>query len=161
MENWALIKEFPEYRVSDRGRVRKDGDRGFLQHHINQREIVYVSLRAAGFQYNRSVAKLVAEAFLQKPNENFDSVINMDGDRSNVEVSNLLWRPRWFAYQYHRQFNHNKIHSPKKIVDLDTGMVFDNSYECAIACGLLEAEIIINIMNNEKMWPTGQHLAFV
>ena len=62
----------------------------------------------------------------------FDTPINLDGDRHNNRVENLTWRPRWFAIKYNQQFRHpyeNPI--PARIMDLKTGEVSENSFQCA------------------------------
>ena len=66
--------------------------------------MVFVGLFRDQEQYKRSVALLVAKAFLKQPSEFFDTPINLNGDRLDNQVINLMWRPRWFAIKYNRQF---------------------------------------------------------
>ncbi len=101
-EIWRPIEAFPGYSVSDHGRIRADKSGRILQLNLNQYGLVQVGLMREGVQYHRSVPLLVARAFLEPPFEPFDTPINLDGDRHNNHVDNLVWRPRWFAIRYNQ-----------------------------------------------------------
>jgi hypothetical protein len=69
MEIWKVIKEFPDYEVSDLGRVKSNkkgsGSRvSFLKHNDNGRGYKQVSLRHSGVVKNMFVHRLVADAFI-------------------------------------------------------------------------------------------------
>ena len=156
-ENWKEIEYFPEYSVSDHGRVRADNSGRIMALNENQYGVVQVGLMRDGKQFHRSVPLLVAKAFLPSVHGPFDTPINMDGDRHNNRLENLTWRPRWFAIKYNRQFRYpyeNPIMSP--IVDLKTNEVSENSLECAKRYGLLEQDLVLSILNRTYVWPTYQ-----
>lgn len=162
MENWREIDFFPGYSVSDQGRVRADKTGRILSLSENQYGLIHVGLMKDGVQYHRSVPLLVARAFLLQDNELFDTPINLDGDRHNNRLENLLWRPRWFAIRYNQQFRQpyeNPITS--RIVDLKTGETSENSMECAQRYGLLEQDLVLSILNRTYVWPTYQEFAIV
>ena len=106
-EQWADLDEegFPNYAVSDFGRVaRKDHDH-ILTPAKNQRGIRFVTLYHKGTRKQVMVSTLVAQHFLEDPpNEHMISVLHKDGDRDNNRADNLVWRPRWYINKYHRQF---------------------------------------------------------
>ena len=159
-EHWKNIPHFPEYSVSNFGNVRTDKTGRILSVSPNQFGVVQVGLMREGVQYHRSVPLLVAKAFLPIKPGPFDTPINLDGDRSNNHVDNLVWRPRWFAVKYNRQFRYpyyNRIDSP--IVDKKSGAISENSFECAKYYGLLEEEIVIAILNKTYVWPTYQEFS--
>jgi hypothetical protein len=161
-ENWRKIDSFPGYSVSDHGRVRADKTGRFLSLSQNQYGLVHVGLMKEGLQYHRSVPLLVARAFLLQDNLLFDTPINLDGDRHNNRLENLLWRPRWFAIRYNQQFRQpyeNPITS--RIVDLKTGEISENSAHCAQRYGLLEQDLVLSIMNRTYVWPTYQEFGIV
>jgi len=161
-ENWKTIEMFPEYSVSDRGRIRSDKSGRILSLNVNQYGVVQVGLMHDGVQYHRSVPLLVAKAFLPREAEPFDTPINLDGDRHNNQVENLMWRPRWFAIRYNQQFRHpyeNPISS--RIIDLATNEVSENSIECAQRYGLLEQDLVLSILNRTYVWPTYQRFGLV
>lgn len=161
-EYWKDIDGFPEYAVSNWGRIRSNKSGRILSTSPNQFGVVQVGLMRDGVQYHRSVPLLVAKTFLPVKPDPFDTPINLDGDRHNNRVDNLLWRPRWFAIKYNRQFRyryHNSIMNP--IVDKKTGEISQNSFECAVTYGLLEEEIVIAILNKTYVWPTYQEFTIL
>lgn len=157
-ENWKEIPEFPGYIVSDQGRVRNaDYDRPKIPSQ-NQSGVMHVLLMRNTMQYRRSLAKLVAEAFLEAPPRwDFTTLIHLDGQRSNCSADNLVWRPRWFARRYHRQFEpgaHRGFDEP--VVEVHSGETFETSWEAALKYGLLDEEIKIAALNRTYVFPTGQ-----
>lgn len=158
-ELWKTIDGFDNYSVSNFGRVRSNWSERILITYANQSGTEQVGLMLNGKQYHRSVSLLVAKAFIPQPSGPFDTPINLDGNRSNNHVDNLVWRPRWFAIKYNKQFKEEipyefQINVP--IEDMKTGEVTKNSFECAKKYGLLENEIIMGIVNNITVWPTYQ-----
>lgn len=169
MTEWRVIQEFPHYSVSDTGFVRKDGpNERIMARLVNQRGIVNVGLTKNGVQYKRSVAHLVAQAFVPVIDRTavgnvynikvptFDTPIHLDGDKFNNGAWNLAWRPRWFALKYLRQFREGPQGFGRPIQDMETEQIFPNSFAAAIANGLLEREVVISIMTKNYTWPTFQ-----
>lgn len=156
-ETWRTIDLFPEYSVSNFGNVRSNKSGRILSTSPNQYGVVQVGLMKDGVQYHRSVPLLVAKGFLPIHPGPFDTPINLDGDRLNNHVDNLVWRPRWFAIRYNRQFRHpTDMRIDRPIVDIKTGEISNGSLECAKRYGLLEEEIAIAILNKTYVWPTYQ-----
>jgi hypothetical protein len=156
-ENWKPIELFPGYSVSDWGRVRSNKSGRILAVTPNQSGVIQVGMMRNGVQYHRSVPLLVAKAFLEQPSGPFDTPINLDGDRRNNHVDNLIWRPRWFAIKYNQQFRYpydRPIDSP--IIDLKTRELCENSLDCAKKYGLLEQDLVLSILNRTYVWPTYQ-----
>jgi hypothetical protein len=159
-EQWITIYEFSDYSVSNYGRVRSDKTGRILSLSQTQFGLVNVGMMRNGVQYHRSVPLLVARAFLPIRPGPFDTPINLDGDRYNNRVDNLIWRPRWFAIKYNRQFRY-PYHNPitTSIVDVKSGEVSLDSFECAKRYGLLEEEVVISVLNRTYVWPTYQEFA--
>lgn len=161
-ELWEPIPLFPDYSVSNFGRVRSDKSERILSLNLTQYGLVQVGMMREGVQRHRSVPLLVAKAFVPEPGGPFDTPINLDGDRWNNHVDNLLWRPRWFAIKYNQQFRYpypNPIHEP--LVDLKTGVVSANSRACSRQYGLLEQDLVLSILNRTYVWPTYQEFGVV
>jgi hypothetical protein len=161
-EHWREIELFSGYSVSDHGRIRSDRWDKYLSLNENQYGLVQVGLMRGGVQHHRSVPLLVAKAFLPLIPGPFDTPINLDGDRHNNHVNNLMWRPRWFAIKYNQQFRHpydRSISSP--IMDVKTGEISKNSFECFMRYGLLEKDLVLSILNRTYVWPTYQEFAVV
>lgn len=154
-EIWVKIQDFPNYSISSEGRVRNDHRKTIVRTSLTQQGGVKVSI---GNQYERrtlSVKLLVAETFVDGYSDRFDTPINLDGDLSNNSASNLVWRPRSFAWRYKRQF----INLPEDvyygpIVDRDTGIVFENILEAAKTYGLIFSDVHRSLVNKVPAWPT-------
>ena len=156
-EQWRLIEGFENYSVSDYGRVRSEKSGRVLALSMNQFGVVCVGMMNDGTQRHRSVPLLVAQAFIPRPFDPFDTPINLDGNRWNNRVDNLAWRPRWFAIKYNQQFRDRypfPIFAP--LQDIKTGEISKNSLECAMQYGLLEKDVVLSIMNRTYVWPTYQ-----
>lgn len=147
---WMQIEEFPEYSVSYEGHIQK-GTR-LVPTRLNNQGFLMVTLSEDKRQFTRSVSLLVAKAFLDPPpNSSFNSVIHLDGDRSNVNFENLMWRPRWFAQQFHKQFERKPYtEEPYYVVDTDEVMTMR---EAAMKYGLLEKKIFLGVYNHQPVWP--------
>lgn len=157
MEEWSRIPDFPDYSVSNTGRVRNDDTGRILTLLRNQHGIVHVGLYRDSVQYKKAVAPLVAAAFLPAPSAGtFDTPINRDGDRSNNDVSNLLWRPRWFATKYFQQFHNGERGFDVPVVETKTEEWFPTSWPAAIRYGLLDREIMVATIGRTYVWPTYQ-----
>jgi hypothetical protein len=157
MENWRPIPLFPDYSVSDHGRVRSDKFERILALNENQYGVVQVGLMRNGEQRHRSVPLLVAKAFLPEDNGPFDTPINLDGDRHNNHIDNLVWRPRWFAVKYNQQFRYPaEYHISSPIIHFKSGEISENSFECAKKYGLLEKDLVFAILNHTYVWPLYQ-----
>ncbi len=161
-ERWSQIKHFPEYSVSDHGRIRADKSGRILALSENQFGLVQVGMMHNGQQRHRSVPLIVARTFIPIPPGPFDTPINLDGDRHNNHVDNLVWRPRWFAIKYNQQFQYPYEHSiMEPLIDLKTGEVSENSFECAKTYGLLEYDLVMSVLNRTYVWPTYQEFGFL
>lgn len=159
MEQWVQIPEFPNYSIGDQGHVRNDETGYFLAKQVNQRGLVNVGLNRNGIQYKRSVPLLVAQAFVPLADtysEEFDTPINVDGDRLNNAAWNLMWRPYWFAVKYVQQFKRPPRGFRTPIEEVTTGEKFDTSWDAAVKYGLLDFDIFLATMNRTFVWPTFQ-----
>jgi hypothetical protein len=157
-ERWAPIEGFPLYEVSDRGRVRNVKTGHIKIPQINQAGIVNVLLVARGEQSRRSVAVMVAEAFLPEPPQTWNATpINMDGDRTNNWVDNLEWRPRWFAIRYHQQFHRGVARGFRGGVQhIESGEIFDDVRDAAMKHGMLVEDVIVSAHSSAPVFPSWQ-----
>lgn len=159
MEEWRIIPDFPKYSVSNYGNVRQDDFDRIIHPRQNQYGGVYVGLMRQVVQHSRSLPLLVADMFIPRPSglEKFDTPINLNGDRFNCHVDNLMWRPRWFARMYNHQFKERYPgHIPDPIRCRDTGDRFHNSFDAGCAYGLLEWDVVKSIDLMTYAWPTYQ-----
>lgn len=158
-EQWKQIDYFPNYAVSNFGRVMNLRTEMVKTPSANQQGIANVLLMADGTQFRRSVAVLVAKAFLPIPDrEAFDTPINLDGDRFNNHVDNLMWRPRWFAVKYHLQMKLDDFRYDGSCEIIETGEKFRSTYDLCTTHGLLEKEVVLGAHNNMAIFPTWFHV---
>lgn len=162
-DDWCPIDGFPGYSVNPLGNVRNDLSKRLLAPRYNQYGVPYVGLMRDWEQCIRSLPKLVARAFLPKPSPIFDTPVQIDGDRSNCRADNLMWRPRWYAVKYNRQFEGDRYDHPieapiRAITDDDEeDPIFPNSLAAACNYGLLEREVVLSVLNRTPAWPTYQY----
>lgn len=158
MAEWREIASFPGYSVSNTGLIRNDDTGRMLSRRVNQSGIANVGLTKNRVQYKRAVNLLVANALLTtRPHESFTTPINLDGDRLNNRVENLMWRPRWFASKYFDQFKKGSISFRNPLEESETHECFNTSWEAAIKYGLLDMEILSAVLNKTHVWPTKQY----
>jgi len=92
-EEWKTIKDFPDYEVSDWGRVRslKFGKEKILKPGKDNGGYLRINLCKNGKQYTKKVHRLVLETF--NPIENMDKLQanHIDGNKENNYIGNLEW----------------------------------------------------------------------
>ena len=163
-EIWKDIEDFEgKYQVSNKGRV-KSLDRYIYRG--NQRKPVFfpsqilkIDFRCGKADYVQNcrvhlstgkpgksghigtkgalVNRLVAKAFIPNP-DNLDTVLHIDGDISNNCVENLKWiSGKDFRTHYHNKGN---MGEKKKVLCIETGIVYKSLQEaaCAMGCKLSE-----------------------
>lgn len=165
MEQWKNLSPsgFDGYDISDEGRIRNNRTGRVLAQSVNQNGQYKVGLvRSFGEPATTlAIGVLVATYFLAPDhNERFNTPIHLNGDRSDCSVQNLMWRPRWFAVVYHKQFKRPPIIYDWPIVMLDTDEVFECPRDAAMKYGLLEKDIDMDIQNQKGVWPYGYDFRF-
>lgn len=106
LEEWRQIRGFPDYLISNCGRVKslrrdyKYGSHGDIILKTNDRKGYRgVTLFRDGKRYYKSVHRLVAEAFIPNP-DNLPLVNHKDEDKTNNRVDNLEWCTRLYNANY-------------------------------------------------------------
>ena len=108
IESFKIIEEFPDYSISNYGRVKtnkrkirythavtkeelfRESEERFLKvYHNNRTGYMFVQLYKEKKMYNRSIHRLVASAYCSK---NTGNVVNhKDGNKHNNYYKNLEW----------------------------------------------------------------------
>jgi len=91
-ENWKIIEDYPNYMVSDKGRVININRNKILKQHKTA-GYLRVSLSNKGKVRHLLVHRLVAMAFLGTPPDGYE-VNHKDRDKLNNSVDNLEWCSR-------------------------------------------------------------------
>ena len=159
---WVIVSEFPNYLVSNNGDIVNAKSGRWMAQSLTQEGVPKVGLVNGTKQYTRSVATVVARAFVHGADDICDTVVHLDGDLRNNNARNLVWRPRWFACQYADEFrapSDNAHIGPIRCVD--TGARYVDIYEAAITDGLLMSQIRRSIVMGEPVFPTFQRFEMV
>jgi hypothetical protein len=161
-DDWRPIDGFPGYSINPLGQVVRDSTGRLLMPRYNQYGVPYVGLMREWQQCSRSLPRLVARTFLPRPSDIFDTPIQLDGDPTNCQVDNLMWRPRWYAVLYKQQFERRYDHPLDVPVHaVNEGERFPNSLMAACRYGLLEREVVLSVLNRTPAWPTYQYFELV
>ena len=90
MEEWAVIEEFPNFLISNKGRV-KDRDTGRIKKvHISNQGYPQVSFIEGSKNSQRSIHRLMATAFVDGGGPGL-IVRHIDEDKTNYSLDNLEW----------------------------------------------------------------------
>ena len=157
-EEWRTVSVFPQYAVSSRGEIENKKTGRILRPSRNAQGHLKVNLSKDGKIFTRAVNQLVAKAFLpESERKDFDSLIHRDGDKSNCDVGNLMWRPRYFAIAFHQQFWSPRFQNTKMpIVEVKTGERFDTIQDAVMKYGLIFNDILMSMHDHTYVWPTYQ-----
>lgn len=157
MEIWKDIEGWEgKYQISNKGNVKAlnyklKGVPKIMKLSTTRHGYNIVKLSDGSIRKDRTVHRLVAEAFIPNPN-NKPVVNHIDGDKTNNSVENLEWvtssENNYHAWKNIRAWNEedkNKIRKNqpriKKVRNIDTGEVYDSMNLASKAVGISSASI--------------------
>ena len=79
-----------QYQINENGEIYNTKANNFLKGHIENTGYVSVNLNINGIKKNYSLHRLMADIFLDNPN-NLPIVNHIDGDKTNNKLENLEW----------------------------------------------------------------------
>lgn len=110
--NKKLIEGYDDYYITDGGIVLH-GIRP-LKIQINAKNVPIVRLFKDGKYATKSIAKLVADAFLDKPDDGAAYVVGYnDGNNHNFALSNLYWTTR--SELYTKLYAEDNVYAIKRL----------------------------------------------
>ena len=150
-ERWLRLEDYPNYAVSDQGRVCNIKHDRILRTFQNQYGVLQVGVSPQqGRQTMKSVALLVASTFMPDHNPKFNCPINLDGKRDNCSLDNLAWRPLWYARKYNNQFGIPFFHEREiDLEDLKTEQFYETIKDPSIKNGVVYTDIIVSYIQDE------------
>lgn len=157
-EVWKNIPNFSNYDVSTFGRIYNRVQDKIMRTSRTTHGHVKITLMTDGrVRYTRSVGVLVAEAFVKPPNSMCESLIILDGNLSNVEASNLAWRPRGFAWKYANQLKvpQHLYYQNLPIVNVVQNVQYKSIIDAGMNEGLLFDDIWESTYTSRRVYPTG------
>lgn len=149
-EIWREIEGFPDYHISNLGRVVHIERPGVIRktsiNHKGFPTLVLFHKNHTGARYLRQVNKLVASAFLGQAPPRLDSVWHIDGDLLNCQADNLKWDMRSRVMEWNEM---HRTPGPKfrtgRVMINATGRVFENAYEVALHVSEIESAVVAHI----------------
>jgi len=158
-ERWKVIPEFPYYEISNLGRVYNTREDLIMRtSHTTQGHVKITLVAEDKCRYTRSVAQMVAEAFVEPPTPFSCQVLPLDGNIDNLTSENLVWRPTWFAWKYVRQL---KVPQPNhyynlKVYNVTKDIHYKNIIEAGMIEGCLFADIWRSTFRGAEIFPGDQ-----
>lgn len=153
-EIWLSIQEYSNYEISSQGRVRRRLT-GQILIPWKANGYLYVGLRNERGRKNKSIHRLVAEAFLGVHPEL--EVNHIDGDKENNSVENLEWCTSSYNIRHAMAlglYTPYKLpphpHEKKAVRIVETGDEFDSLTECAEAIGGFKTAISACLLGKVK-----------
>ena len=126
IEDWKDIPGYEGlYVVSNNGRVKNVRSGRVLRGIVNNLGYIMVGLSKSGKVKMISVHRLVAEAFIENP-DNLREVNHKDEDKSNNIVDNLEWCDRKYNINYGSRMD--KVRKTKELSGYWTGVSKTKDY---------------------------------
>lgn len=160
-EVWHDIEDFPSYQISNLGRIYNVKFDRIMSTSMNNYGRMKISLLNdwTGRRHTMLVDRLVAEAFIPKPNEFCEHVIVLDGDFTNMVAHNLAWRPLGFAHIYKRQLKRPqpRHYENLPVLNVSKGILYRSVVEAGMSEGLLFRDVWHATYSRHPVFPTGDH----
>lgn len=169
-EVWKIIKEAPNYSVSNLGNIRMNGktitdSKGVVRKYKSH--IVKPSNKNSGYlevsltiNNNKTIHRLIHRLVLStfKPIDNMESmeVNHKDENKHNNNLNNLEWMTSKENCNYGNRNVKCKDAISKKVKCIETGVVYNSGYEASLNTGVNRATISRSI-NNKNYHPRKYH----
>ncbi len=162
MTKWRTIEKYSRYEVSDSGEVRNVVS-GKVLKPCYSTGYAHVTLCDENGRHQTSIHKLVAEAFIDNPNN--DTEINhLDGDKRNNRVDNLEWCDRSHNMRHAYAIGLQRVipeqiecslkraqrSHERPVRNIETGAVYSSVKECAMTEGLSNPAISYHITRKAR-----------
>lgn len=134
MSAWKVIIGFPDYSVSDDGRVKNNKTDKILSPYTDTNGYLSVGLYRDSKRFARRIHKLAAEAFIPNPLD-LRELNHKDGNKQNNIIDNLEWCTRSYNMIHSTRTLGNKPKKPyvQPIICVESMEVYKNVEEAAKA----------------------------
>lgn len=166
MELMTTIPGCSRYAITNYGRVvNQETGRDMKLSTTRQGAVKVALINDFEHRVTKSVKVLVAESFCEKFNDYCDTPVVKNGVQSQLWAENIVWRPRWYAIKYSRQFNADPdlmaLYTNRPILELSEYIEFANVWEASLEYGILADDIISSIVTDSgPVWPTRCRFAY-
>lgn len=154
MQGYVRMREFPDYYISESGVILNAFTERPMARRLNHQGITMVNLSKDKRLYTRSLSVLVAKQFVDNPYPSvYNSVIHLNGDRTDCRSMNLTWRPRWYALRYHRMFDEEPFRV--RVYNPATNERFSSLRDFCTKYGLVESSTFNDLYNQRPVFHYG------
>lgn len=155
-EVWKVIKDFPNYQVSNYGMIRNGKTGNILKPLLNKDDYYYVDLyNEPRKPVHKRIHRLVADAFLG-PHPNL--VVNhIDGDKHNNNLSNIEWVT---PEENSRLASETGLYKTKPVKIIETGDIFRSVRECADYLNVHPSDIN-HVITGQRKSIRGFHFEYI
>ena len=146
-EKWKTIKDFPEYEISNYGRVKSNKfNKQKIIKQSKSKGYFKVCLSVDGINYHRRIHRLVLENFIGECLDNMEGS-HLDGNKENNNLQNLVWES---TTENNRRCSHVKLNLLK--VSWIRLLLKNDFSPKFIANGMGISETHIYNIKNNKRW---------
>ena len=163
MVKWKPVSEYPGYSVSNQGDVRNNHTDRILKKDTVRNGYQLVTLCDNTGHHHKSVHRLVAKEFVNKP-LGCDLVNHIDGDKTNNRADNLEWCTQSenmkHAYrtglqkpirsQIERSLARSAEKRKRPVRNIETGICYPSIKECAEAEGIAHSAVSFHVSGRAK-----------
>lgn len=153
-EIWKVIEGYPNYEVSNLGRVRNIKFDRVRKPMIDKDGYLYVVLSLNGKTTNNKIHRLVASAFIPNP-ENKREVNHINGIKTDNRVENLEWNTRSenirHAHKTGLKRNLNGGKPKQRVRCIETGQIFETQNQASKYFDCIQGSISQSINRGYKV----------
>lgn len=132
--DWKTVHGFPDYEVSDCGYVRNKKTLRILKPKPNKNEYLRLNLYLGGKCKTKLVHRLVAETFIDNPDE-LKEVHHINHIRDDNRVENLMWVEH--KEQFDENWKRGNKHAGRKPMKVEiNGVVYESQREANRKTGI-------------------------
>lgn len=155
---WKTIKDFPNYEVSDSGQVRIKETKVIRKNQLQKTGYEAILLSKDGRRKLCTIHRLVAEAFLENP-DNLPVVNHKDENKLNNHVDNLEWCTHKYNVHYSNSQQKAIEAHKKKIICLELNKVYDSCTEAALELKIPKPSIS-KVLRGQRNHTHGYHFEY-
>lgn len=159
-EVWRQSNDMKDYEISSEGRIKNSKTGRIMKTNIDKKGYEQVTLRDQKRACTRRVHKLVADAFHPGDHEGLE-VTHLDRNRLNNRADNLAWKTRSEIIQQTYKDGRKQSHKMKKIMCVETGVIYDSIVDCSRDMGLTRQAISKSANNPVLSTKDGYHFEFI
>ena len=156
---WKTIRDFPNYEVSETGQVRIKETQVIRKNQIQHTGYEAILLSKDGRRKLCSIHRLVAEAFLENP-DNLPVVNHKDENKLNNHVDNLEWCTHKYNVHYSNSQQRASESRKLKIICIELNKIYDSCKDAALELKVPRSSIC-HVLKGKRNHTHGYHFSYL